>query len=69
MRRLLTPAAFANEMEIVPVGLLFADADTFTMLPDITPLASDAMCAVINLTVGSTDTVEDPVVGFVFKFL
>ena len=51
----------ADQMEILSVSFCLTNTNTFTVLPDVTFLAGNAVCTIIDLSVGAADTVEYPI--------
>jgi hypothetical protein len=56
-------------VEILLVRFLFVNAQAFTVLPGVAPLARDAVCSVVNLAVNPTGAIKDPVVFLLLQLL
>jgi len=59
----------ADEVEVVLVSLLLLNAQAFAVLPGVAPLARHAVCAIVDLAVDPTDTIEHPVVFLFLELL
>ena len=62
-------AGVANKFEVVAFRILFTNAKTFTMLPDVASFTGYAVRPIIYLAVGTTNAVEDPVILLFLEFL
>lgn len=59
----------ADEMEIFLLSILFGNIKAFAVLPDVTSLAGNAMCPIIDLPIDAADAVKYPVVFLVLQLL
>jgi hypothetical protein len=51
-------------VEVISLGLLFVDAQTPAVLPDVAPFAGNTVFPVVNLSMQSADAVECPILFF-----